>query len=147
MKMITLAIELLESQPALYMLSEDMPDQVDIGTTCYLTCTGSDMNGFYDWLRNHDKKVIGVRMIPTANEPLYRTLKDCSYVDWNEAHDSFTIFFSTEREYMDEYSADQDFGNNKLLRSMSDTYMISFNCDGLSGELMCIQPVRRILHL
>ncbi len=87
-----------------------------------------DLTGFYDWLRNAEGLVIGVRYLP-ADELnfLLEELSELPYaeVDWRIR--SVEFYFSRDRSVDASISNDQEFGDNRLLRSSSGTIAISFN--------------------
>ena len=81
-------------------------DYIDSGAGAWL--------GFFDWLRNHQGKVIGVQqwVDETSTFP-FSTKFDG--VEANVKRGVLRIFFGQSREVDEENSCDQDFGNNRLL--------------------------------
>jgi len=47
---------------------------------------------------------------------------------------TFELFFSAEHSFVPELSADQDFGDNMVLRSVSGEYALTFGLDDLKAS-------------
>src|SRR5437762_12985942 len=68
-----------------------------------------DWTGFYDWIRNAERKLLGVRYWPfEATEFVISRASGLSYARVSEGRD-VEIFFSDERHIKEEFSKDQDF--------------------------------------
>ncbi len=89
-----------------------------------------DFVGFYDWLRNTDKRIIGVRCYPWEEFSFpYATVRVLPYVEIDSEEKSVCLFFSDERSFEESLSDDQDFGNNRMYKSDTEEYAISFDAD------------------
>jgi len=83
--------------------------------------------GFYDWLRNSEHRVLGVRYFPFEEfEFLFEITKQLDYVDLDPAGRWLDIYFSSDRKVLESISDDQDFGGNTILRSEDGHYALSF---------------------
>ncbi|MCE4556273.1 hypothetical protein [Pelomonas cellulosilytica] len=109
-----------DQRPQLVELSEE--DQV--ATTLLLggvafTDTGTgDWQGFYDWLRNQEGQVLGVRQWVDDPNSLLLT-GSFSGAEADSKHGVLMIYFGDERKFDEASSGDQCFGNNRLLRAGS----------------------------
>ena len=80
----------------------------------YLDSGAGDWLGFYDWLRNLQGEVIGVRQwIDEVSTFPFSTKFEG--VEANGKHGFLRIFFGQSREVDEANSCDQDFGHNRLL--------------------------------
>ena len=89
------------------------PDEkLRVGTKFYEDIGKGDWNGFYDWLRDENKKVIGIRYWPYRERKfIIEAIHGYPYVE-TEAEKCSKIFFSSARVFVEELSADQEFGND-----------------------------------
>ena len=80
----------------------------------YLDSGAGDWLGFYDWLRNLQGEVIGVRQwIDEVSTFPFSTKFEG--VEASGKHGFLRIFFGQSREVDEANSCDQDFGHNRLL--------------------------------
>jgi hypothetical protein len=101
-----------------------------------------DFTGFYDWLRNSDGEIIGVRYLPVDGlEFLGHALVHLPYVEVNEQIRSIEFYFTDDRGVDESVSDDQDFGSNRLFKSQDGVFAISFNP---SDEVI---SKKRVFHL
>ena len=87
-----------------------------------------DFTGFYDWLRNRERSVIGVRYLPADElDFLCNAVEGLPYasVDWRIR--SIELYFSESRNVDESISNDQAFGDNRLFKSATGTFCLSFN--------------------
>jgi hypothetical protein len=118
-KRTTLALSTIESTRVLHL-----------GNKIYLDHEGHRCNGYYDWLRNANKSLIGIRLEATDTPYLCNDLRNFSYVKVKEGWDEFKeieIYFSVEREYDKKLSHDQDFVESRILQSTDGEYAIAFS--------------------
>jgi hypothetical protein len=54
-------------------------------------------------------------------------LLSTEYIEIDDKHKTVSIFFSEERDFVKELSADQDFGENRILLAESGVYAIVVN--------------------
>ena len=86
-----------------------------------------DFTGFYDWLRNKDGEVIGVRYLPVDElKFLWHALANLPYVKVNQKIKSIEFYFSNDRTVDESVSDDQDFGSNSVYKSDDGIFAISF---------------------
>jgi hypothetical protein len=88
----------------------------------------------YDWLRNSEKRIVGVRFIHENSNGYDHILGRRNVVDhtadgWPS---SFSIFFGSEREFEPKEHSYADFGGNELYFGENGSTMITF--DLLSNE-------------
>jgi hypothetical protein len=94
----------------------------------------SDFIGFYDWLRESDDVIKGVRLVPFdfAEEALTQ-IPNRPYIQ--KLHDyGLELYFTDEGNYVDQISCDQDIGRTKLYKSGASDYAIGFNIKNLSFD-------------
>ncbi|MGI4719845.1 MAG: hypothetical protein ACRYGO_18055 [Janthinobacterium lividum] len=109
-----------------------------------------DDNGFYDWLRCEDKKIIGVRWFPYENNSSFLKKLNAIQINGNieVSNDrlELRIFFSSIRTIDESNSRDQDFLGNHIYYSEVGKCAISFSTDSLSlDERQQIFAMRRNL--
>jgi len=76
--------------------------------------------GFYDWLINGDSKVIGVYLsLADFSEGIAVDVAEFKNVELDEDGLGFYIFFSSDREYLEDLSCSQSFGLNKFYKSQN----------------------------
>lgn len=86
-----------------------------------------DFNGFYDFLRDDSRRVLGVRFLPSAPpEFLLDSLKSLPYVERGLSTE-LRIFFSQERKFDPSISVDQYFGENRIYCSTTGRIALSFS--------------------
>ena len=83
--------------------------------------------GFYDWLRNSEGQLLGVRFFPFEDFAfLFEITKQLEYVAVDQECRWLDIYFSADREVDESISDDQGFGGNMILRSEDGNYALSF---------------------
>lgn len=98
----------------------------------YRDIGNGDWNGFYDWLRGPDSRLLGVRYWPfDERQFLFSVLPQHSYLSM-ESGKSIKVYFSDRRDFAEEISADQEFGNDIVFVSENGEYAISFSTKLLS---------------
>jgi hypothetical protein len=96
----------------------------------YSVVANNDWTGFYDWLRNSEKKIIGIRYCPfEETEFICSIARELPYSIVSKKNTWVEFYFSKDREYVSEFSADQQFTGNWILRSPSGKYAITFRID------------------
>ncbi|WMW80084.1 hypothetical protein RF679_15735 [Undibacterium cyanobacteriorum] len=85
-----------------------------------------DWLGFYDWLRNRSKTVIGVRIWLDEDNAHISAIGECMNAVVPIVGRELSIFFGADREFDKSLSDDQDFGGNKLFVGAS-MYALTFN--------------------
>jgi hypothetical protein len=85
-----------------------------------------DWLGFYDWLRNKSKTVIGVRIWLDEENAHAVAIGECVNAVVAKAGKELSIFFGADREFEKSLSDDQDFGGNRLFVGSS-MYAFTFN--------------------
>lgn len=104
--------------------------------TCYEDQGFGDFTGFYDWLRNYQGHIIGVRYLPADELTfLFRAVAHLPYVAVNWQTKAIALYFSQDRSIDESVSNDQDFGDNRVLKSAQGRFAISFNAGPVIGSL------------
>lgn len=96
--------------------------------------------GFYDWLRDREKKIIGVQYTPfEETEFLAELASQLPYIDIvHPCH--IRLYFSEHREFDAQLSNNQDFLYDAVFRSEEGGYALGFAIDYLSeSELRSIE--------
>lgn len=90
--------------------------------------------GFYDWLRDRDRKVLGVRLWPF--DLAYPTLAECKHLEYIEVEPdkNVAIYFVPEAQVVPAFSCDQDFLYSALFRSQGDDIAIAFGLENLNAR-------------
>lgn len=105
-------------------------------------------NGFYDWLRTSDGKLIGVTYFGNNDLGiLTATFRQFSCVTVQNAIDGspiFNIFFSSNRIFDEKSSDDQDFGYNWLFNTDSGEFALSFNANNILKFLTNIEQIKQL---
>jgi hypothetical protein len=92
-----------------------------------------DWTGFYDWLRDANENVLGVRYwLRDDTEFLVGYAKGLGYVQADQPSHYIEIYFSQRREIVPKLSSDQDFLYDSVFRSDDGVYAIGFGIGGLS---------------
>jgi hypothetical protein len=95
-----------------------------------------DWTEFYDWLRDADGNVLGVRYwLRTDTEFLVDYAKGLGYVQADPSR-YVEIYFSERRGFVPQLSGDQDFLYDAVFRSDDGVYAIGFGLGGLSDSDM-----------
>ncbi len=91
-----------------------------------------EWTGFYDWLRDADHRLLGVRYWPFESTELVITrATELAYVSTNKQR-YIEIFFASERHVKQEFSKDQEFLYDPVYVSPSGGCALAFSTDGLS---------------
>jgi len=101
-----------------------------------------DFNGFYDFLRDDSRHVLGISFSPPA---LHGFLMDCvrslPYVEV-PCSTTLRIFFREERNFNPSISMDQYFGDNRIYRSPGARVALSFGLTPLGlAEISSISAI------
>lgn len=103
-----------------------------IGEEKYYDASFGDWTGFYDWLRDAEGGLLGIRYTPfEQTEFLTRELKDLHYVQADPPR-HLEIYFSERREIDPKRSCDQAFLYDAVFRSDKGGYAIGFGMEELS---------------
>jgi hypothetical protein len=111
----------LGSRVELHIISTPSSTVLDVGTSVYKRLASE--NGFYDYLRNRDMEIVGLRFCPFHNEPLLPYASPLSYTFVDPEHGYVEIYF---RGYKgsDVGVADQAFGDDVLWYSETGVYAL-----------------------
>ena len=106
-----------------------------LNNTRYNDIGQGDFYGFYDWLRNPERQIIGVRhgIFDEFNFP-FESVRHLPYVRVNPKIGILEVFFSEERSFEEAFSDDQAFDSNKVYISSSGDYALSFYADEILSE-------------
>lgn len=101
---------------------------------------GGSFNGFYDWLRDSEGRVLGVRYYPFEDYCfLFSVVTELDFVEVVESDTCFNIYFSGDSELDESKSCDQAFGGNKIFKSAGGEYFISFDATEVKDTLIRTQ--------
>lgn len=111
-------------------------DHFMLGGTRYEDLGQGDFLGFYDWLRDSEKRVIGVRhnIFDEFNFP-YDAVFNLPYVLVDLKTKSIEMYFSDCRNIEESFSDDQCFSSNRMYKSNNGEVALSFYADRLIYEL------------
>jgi len=91
-----------------------------------------DWTGFYDWLRDENANLLGVRHWPFENTEFLITLVEkLSYARVQPKH-SFEVFFSQQRKVCDSLSCDQDFLYNPVFKADDGDCAVAYGIEDLT---------------
>jgi hypothetical protein len=103
-----------------------------VGNKQYLDAAFGDWTGFYDWLRDADGNLLGVRYTPFEDtEFLIEHTEKLSYVKADPSR-HIEIYFSESRAVEAKLSCDQEFLYDAVFRSDDGDYAIGFGTEELS---------------
>jgi hypothetical protein len=103
-----------------------------VGDKQYLDAAFGDWTGFYDWLRDVDGNLLGVRYTPFEDtEFLTEHTTKLSYVKVDPSR-HIEIYFSEKRAIDAKRSCDQEFLYDAVFRSDDGDYAIGFGIEELS---------------
>lgn len=105
-----------------------------IGSKRYHDAAFGNWTGFYDWLRDAQGNLLGVRYTPSdQTEFLTEQLKGLAYVKSDPSR-HLEIYFSDRREFDDTLSCDQEFLYDAVFRSDDGEYAIGFGMEELNDS-------------
>jgi hypothetical protein len=103
-----------------------------VGNKQYLDAAFGEWTGFYDWLRDTDGNLLGVRYAPSEDtEFLIERVTNLSYVKADPSRD-IEIYFSQKRTVDAKHSCDQAFLYDAIFHSDDGDYAIGFGIEELS---------------
>ncbi|WP_422014362.1 hypothetical protein [Roseateles sp.] len=112
--------------PRFYSIQEDLHSELLLNGEAFTDSGSGDWLGFYDWLRTKSDEVIGVRIwVDKPNRHLSNAAR-CLNVASAKNNFPFVIYFSSDREFEDIKSCDQEFGSNMLFLS-SEKFAFTFS--------------------
>lgn len=131
-----LLVECRTGEPALALTDQCPVGRLRIGDRDYVDSGFGDWTGFYDWLRDFNGRIVGVRYWPFEETTfLIDLLCNRGYIVPGEKS-YLEIYFTKNRKVDRRKSDDQDFGSNKIFSSEQGTWLMSFDTQGLSVSEM-----------
>lgn len=125
-------LAVLKDELTAFLTSASLNDSIVVDGNKYNDKGCGDFTGFYDWLRDSEERVIGIRYYPFEDvDFLFEVIRSFEYIEIAADNNSFNIYFSDERHIDESKSDDQSFGDNKVYKSESGEYLISFNATGV----------------
>lgn len=98
-----------------------------LGSENYSDLGIGDFIGFYDWLTDPDDRIIGVRQSFFEDIDSFSSMfSTYEYLEWNPKGRVLSVYFSESRTIVESKSGDQDFGDNRIYRSLAGDFAISF---------------------
>ncbi|MBO9592713.1 MAG: hypothetical protein J7599_07355 [Niabella sp.] len=89
--------------------------------------------GFFDWLRKSDSDITGIRLCYFEHHGYNEALKRYPYVKPANEGKWMEILFENN-EYNPDLSGDQDFTNNYVYKSDTNSYLFTFGLDHLTKK-------------
>jgi hypothetical protein len=121
----------LKPRLTLSLMKSKLEQTIQLGDIIYHDITHGESNGFYDWLRNFNGEIVGLRYSPHLEKNfLLQLVTGFSYIEVAPG-DCFMIFFGVERTYDPSKSADQDFGGDIFYSSSNDNCLFSVGTKSL----------------
>ncbi len=112
--------------PAVVWLTASPTQELTMGTCRFVDAGLGDWLGFYDWLRSSDGAVIGVRLWLDEPNGHITDIERCLGVQWSPDSRSLRVFFTSEIQFSESLSDDQDFGGNRLFIGQG-SFVLTFN--------------------
>jgi hypothetical protein len=109
-------------------------EELVVAGVSYKDAGYGDWSGFYDWLRDSEQRVLGVRYWPDDTGFLLDTANKFSYVIVPESRFYMEIYFSSNRSVNKQKSKDQDFLYDKIFSSETGEYIIVFDTSLLTNN-------------
>jgi hypothetical protein len=121
----------LRPKLAMAEMTEWPRDRLSAFGETYSSCAG-EWTGFYDWLRNADRRLLGIRYGPFETTAF--VISQASQFSYVKAHEGnhLEIFFANERDVKPELSTDQEFLYDPAYLAPSGECALTFALDGLS---------------
>lgn len=112
----------LETKPRLYLISNPGTGALILGISEY-RLVDSEL-GFYDFLRDRDRAIIGLRFSPFEHQPIldYALPLNYTYVDMKRSY--MEVYFRGHRGLSVLGSAEQEFGDDAVWRNEMGTYAL-----------------------
>lgn len=106
----------VDAPPSLVALSEkdQAASSIHLDGISFTDTGAGDWLGFYDWLRNSEGTVLGVRQYIDDRSSILLE-KSFSGTEVEAEHGIVRIYFGEERDFDETKSCDQSFGDNRLL--------------------------------
>ena len=120
-------------------------EEVTIGNTRYRNAGFGNWTGFYDWLRDSEGELLGVRYWPEQDTKFF--VDYTKPFDYVEAASSrhIEIYFSERRSFEAKLSCDQEFLYDAIFRSDEGGYAIGFGIEELNeANLRSLQNARLV---
>lgn len=95
-------------------IPEDVSSPIVLDGDTFTDSGNGEWLGFYDWLRDHDGFVIGVRQKIDEEIQSFPFGADFQGTDMDKSRRLVTIYFYESTNYDEGLSCDQEFGNNRL---------------------------------
>jgi hypothetical protein len=112
-------------------------ERIEVFGRRYRDAGHGDFTGFYDWLRQANENLVGLRWWPFEWPVfLFDVLGSRAYSSVDPAKRFVDIWSTSERTFVPELSKDHDFGGNKIFVSESLEYLLSFHVDRLSPQAL-----------
>ena len=90
-----------------------------------------DWTGFYDWLRNPARKIIGVRYWPFENAQFILDSYTQTPNVQIDPRKGLLVFFGSQTEYRENISGDQDFAEARVLVNSIGEHALLLGCPDL----------------
>lgn len=100
--------------PELCSIEDLVASKVQINGEELVDAGLGDWLGFYDWLRDAPKSIIGIRLWLDQDLKCIELIRTCVNAVVAEDGRNLTIFLGSDRKFDPSLSDDQDFGANQL---------------------------------
>lgn len=120
----------LENRPRLYFVSNPVAKRIRLGSSEFYL-VDSEI-GFYDFLRDRQKEIIGLRFSPFEHQPLLDYVLPWNYTYVDRKRSYLEIYFREHRGFVVPGTAEQAFGNDAVWRNEAGTYALQVGTDALT---------------
>jgi len=112
----------------------DRPTEISGGESRFIDAGLGDWTGFYDWLRNSQSEIIGVRFCPFEQAQFLCELPALGQWVKITPQRALMVFFGSECDYREDLSDDQAFEEARILKSTAGRYALLLGCSDLENN-------------
>lgn len=128
----------LRQRLGIYEIRDAVPI-ITIGNQKFMRDDDEDTHGFYDWLKDSTRKIIGIRLFLFEDYQFvidnFRTYEYVGSETTKLGNTLIYLYFSEQREFSDSLSDDQLFTGNYFYRSESREIAMTFEAPDVSLSL------------
>lgn len=130
----------LESKPQLYLVFYSGADRIRLGASEFRLVDSEA--GFYDFLRDRKKEIIGVRFSPFAHQPIVDYALPLNYTYVEKARGYMEIYFRGHKGLSVPGIAEQSFGDDAVWRNEVGVYALQVGTNDLTqGEIDSLKRI------
>lgn len=120
----------LGRKPQLYFVSNPGADRIHLGSSEF-SLMDSEI-GFYDFLRDREKEIIGIRFSPFEHQPILDYASPLNYAYVEQRRSYMEIYFRGHRGQSVPGTAEQAFGDDAVWRNEAGVYALQVGTDTLT---------------